>query len=484
MSRNGVVLSVHARVRTALERNGNAGRSLVVAVSGGPDSLALLHALVALRGRLKLRLHGAHLDHGLRGAASASDAEFTGRTFRRLGVPHTVERADVGAFRTAHRVSLEVAAREVRYTFLARVASEQRADAVALGHTADDQVETVLMHVVRGSGLTGLRGMEAVSRREIAGVETTLLRPLLSVSREETVEYCRASGLRPRLDESNLSGEMTRNRIRSDLIPLLETFNPAIRDAIIRLSRTAGQDLELLESATDAAWDEVARDHAGGIILRRDAFDRLAPALRSRVLRRAVAVVRDGPEDIEDVHVESMADLMDGSAGRSLDLPGRMRFSVSYESATLLPAVEGPAARQSRLDGAHPLSIPGETRLPGWRVTARVLDAEGCEWPGGPEDLRLRDAHRAVLSCSKVGGRLIVRSRAPGDRFQPLGMGSAKKLQDFMVDSKVPREGRDRVPLVVSDTRIAWVVGWRIAEWAKVRGGDTRVLELTFRPAR
>ena len=253
MSGNSVVLSVHARVRTALERSGTAGRSLVVAVSGGPDSLALLHALVAVRDRLNLRLHGAHLDHGLRGAASASDAEFAGRTFRRLGVPCTVERADVGAFRTAHRVSLEVAAREVRYAFLARVASGQRAEAVVLGHTADDQVETVLMHLVRGSGLTGLRGMEAVSRREIAGVETTLLRPLLSMSREETVEYCRASGLRPRLDESNLSGEMTRNRIRSDLLPLLETFNPAIRDAIIRLSRTAGRDLELLESATDAA---------------------------------------------------------------------------------------------------------------------------------------------------------------------------------------------------------------------------------------
>jgi tRNA(Ile)-lysidine synthase len=473
MARNTTVLSVHRRVRAALERSRIVDRSLVVAVSGGPDSLALLHALLSLRDKLRLRLHGAHLDHGLRGDASASDAEFVAGTFEHLGVPGTIERADVDAFRTEHGMSLELAAREVRYAFLAGVATEQHADAVALGHTADDQVETVLMHLIRGSGLTGLRGMAAVSRREIAGLETTILRPLLSVSREETAEYCRAAGLSPRLDESNLSREMTRNRIRSDLLPLLEQFNPAIRDAIMRLSGSAARDLEFLESEADTAWEDAASEGEAGVTLRRDALDRLAPAIQRRVLMRALAFVSGGPQDVEETHIESMARLLDGPAGKSLDLPGRARFSVGYESATL-HSLESDTRGLPSLEGRHPLNIPGDTDLPGWRVTTQFVDDEG---------LVSRDGHTAVLGYSRLSGPLAVRSRVQGDRFQPLGMKVAKKLQDFMVDSKVPRECRDRVPLVVSNRGIAWVVGWRIADWAKVQSGDTRVLELTFRRA-
>ena len=482
MARNRAVLSVRRQARAALERSGLTGRSLVVAVSGGPDSLALLHSLLALRDKLKLRLYGAHLDHGLRGDASAADARFVAGTLEQLGVPCTIERADVGAFRTEHGISLELAAREVRYAFLARVAAEQHADAVALGHTADDQVETVLMHLMRGSGLTGLRGMAAVSRREIAGLDTTILRPLLSVSREETAEYCRAAGLSPRIDESNLSVEMTRNRVRSDLLPLLKQFNPAIRDAIIRLSGSAARDLDFLESETDAAWEDVVSEGEAALAVGRDAFGRLAPAIQRRLLGRALARVSGGPQDIEETHLENMATLMDGPTGKSLDLPGQVRFSVGYESASLR-SLESDTYSPPPLDGRHPLNIPGETDLPGWRVAARFIDGEGLvSPPGGSPALRWRDGHTAALGYSRLGGPLAVRSRVQGDRFQPLGMTAAKKLQDFMVDSKVPRQCRDRVPLVVSNRGIAWVVGWRIAEWAKVQSGDTRVLELTFLP--
>jgi len=216
--------------------------------------------------------------------------------------------------------------------------------------------------------------------------------------------------------------------------------------------------------------------------LRRDAFDRLAPAIQRRLLGRALAFIGGGPQDIEETHIESMATLIDGPAGKSLDLPGRVRFSVGYESATL-HSLEGDTRSLPSLDGRHPLNIPGDTDLPGWRVTARSVDGDRLvSRPRESPDLQPRDRHTAMLSYSRLGGPLFVRSRVQGDRFQPLGMKAAKKLQDFMVDSKVPRECRDRVPLVVSDRGIAWVVGWRIADWGKVQSGDTRVLELTFWP--
>ena len=478
---NKTVALLHRRVKAALAKSGLSGKSLVVAVSGGPDSLALVHAIHHLRDELGLRLHGAHLDHGLRGDASRADARFVAGTFDRLSIPYTHETADVGSVRRGRRLSLEEAAREVRYAFLSRVSDEQHADAVAVGHTADDQAETVLMHVIRGSGLTGLRGMEILTRRPSNGGELVLVRPLLSSSRRDTADYCRALALEPRHDETNASSELTRNRIRAELLPLLEEYNPAIRDALVRLSHSAAQDVDLLESEVQAVWEDTVRQDRDGVAVNRAAFARLAPALQSHLLRRAVRTVKGDLTDVEQNHVEDMARLMAGPAGRSLDLPGGIRYSVGYDEAVLRPPETDPCLLVP-LEGEYPLDVPGETLLPGWLVTAGFV-GPGCH-PPETSDLR-RDTieeHTAYLDYDALDGQLWVRSRIAGDRFQPLGMSQPKKLQDFMVDSKIPRARRDRVPLVVSPRGIAWVVGWRIAEWAKVRGDEARLLELGFVP--
>ena len=482
--RNKEITRLHRHVRVALERSGLApGKLLVVAVSGGPDSLAMLYALHHLRDSLGLRLHGAHLDHGLRGDASNADARFVAETFRRLDIPFTLEEADVLTFRQEHRLSLEEAAREARYAFLSRVAAEQGADATALGHTANDQAETVLMHIIRGTGLAGLRGMEAVTRRTCGGREIILVRPLLGVSRRETADYCRALKLEPRQDESNLSLELTRNRVRMELLPLLEQHNPAILDALVRLSSTAAQDMAYIEAQVDKVWHEIAREDGDGVALSRDAFSRLAPALQSHLLRRAVLAVKGNLDDLEHNHVEDMARLMVGAAGKSLDLSGGLRFTVSYTEALLRPK-ERETGALPPLDGQHRLQIPGETLLPGWRVVATILDQHGqlIESPDFNREAPQSDSlsRVACLDYDSLEGELWVRSRVPGDRFQPLGMSQDKKLQDFMVDSKIPRSWRDRVQLVVSPRGIAWVVGWRIAEWAKVAEKTAHAVELRF----
>ena len=478
------VRRLHRSVALMMEGAGlSPGGLLVLAVSGGPDSLALLHAFNHLREDLALRLHGAHLDHGLRGGASVADAEFVAETCRELEIGFTVDRADVSSVSKERRLSMEEAAREVRFAFLAGVAKEQRADAIALGHTADDQAETVLMRILRGTGITGLRGMESRSRRVIAGAEVVLLRPLLSVDRRTTEEYCRALELHPRRDESNQSPEMTRNRVRTELLPLMEQYNPAVRDALIRLSRSAAQDAAYIDAETDTVWRKVAGRVPGGVALDKKALRESPPALQSSLLRRAVLEVKGDLRNIDLSHIDGMARLADGPAGRSLDLPGGIRFGVGYTDVTLVLRGDAPESLPP-LDGRHELAAPGETELPGWTVSARLLDGSASiELTGSDNtsDEAIGREHAAYLDFDSLGGRLYVRSRIDGDRFQPLGMSYTKKLQDFMVDSKIPRARRDRIPLLVSPKGIAWVVGWRIAEWAKVRDRGGRRLELRFR---
>jgi len=473
MADGGLTDRLEARVVDAAARCGLArGGLLVVAVSGGPDSLALLHALARTRPMTSLEIHAAHLDHGLRGEESRADAAFVSRVCRELGLALTSGSVDTEAFRRAHRLSLEDAARRLRYRFLARVAAEQGAVAVALGHTIDDQAETVLMNIVRGAGLTGLRGMSESDARNVEGSDVLMFRPFLGgVSRSDTEGYCEALGLEPRHDSSNSSLLMLRNRIRHEVLPSLARVNPQVRDAILRLSESARRDLEYLERAVDEAWNDVVAVHGDRTLVDRGGFAGLDPAVGAHLLRRAVGLASGGLSDLGLAHVDEMLDLLDGPAGRSIDLPGGLAFIVGYQSAQV-----GPAGLDTcplpLLENEVELEVPGETAVGGWRVTA--------ETEGGHSNSPA-DAVCAVVSHQAVSGGLRVRSRRPGDRFQPLGMAGKKKLQDFMVDSRIDRSWRDRIPLVVGDRGIAWVVGWRLAEWARPTEAGTDV-RLSFIP--
>ena len=476
MAKNQAVDSFNRTIRDSLTSVGMTGKSLVVAVSGGPDSLALLYSLHSLHTELQLRLHGAHLDHGLRGEASRADARYVRGIFESLELPYTLETADVASFQAEHRVSPEQAARTVRYDFLARVARHENADAVALGHTADDQAETVLMHIIRGSGLAGLRGMETMATRRYEEGDIRLFRPMLSIARHETVEYCRISGLEPREDESNLSQEFTRNRVRHELFPLLEQFNPAVRDALVRLASSTRHDLSFIEREVDARWRSIATVGQGRVCLRIDELRGLDPAIQGHLVRRAVGSVKGDLEDLHQVHSEDMLHLIAGPAGKALDLPGGLRFTVGYHAATIAEGQDG--CSSPGIVGEQALKMPGETLFGGWRITADLIQRQS--------EIRAARLHAAsddfsaVLNGDVAQGRLVVRGRRDGDRFQPLGMKGHKKLQDFMVDAKIPREGREGVPIVSSASGIVWVVGHRIADWARVPDDASKCLVLRF----
>lgn len=469
-----------SRLSAALAACDMRGKTLLVAVSGGGDSLALLYALRHLRREFDLRLHGAHLNHKLRAAASDADADFVADTFRRLDIPCELQSADVAAYRRAHGLSLEDAARRLRYRFLADVAARRNAHAVAVAHTADDQAETLLLHIIRGSGLAGLRGMQPLERLTIGDADLTLFRPLLSVSRAQTYAYCAALGLRPRHDETNLSVEHARNRIRLELLPLMERVNPAARDALLRLASNATEDGAYIQEQADAVWREVARQVDVGIItLEARALARRHPAIQSRVLRRAVHAARGSADGIEidRCHILAMRRMLTGPAGKTLILPGGIVFAAGYGDARIGPADAVQAAlRLPAIEGERRLAIPGETRVGGWRITTSVCEDAACARAVG----QCGDAAAETFDLDRLGGELRLRARLPGDRFQPLGMTHYKKLQDFMVDERIPREMRHGIPLLVSSKGIACVVGWRIAHWARVRDDTRRWLRLRF----
>ena len=469
---------LRSRVREALEDAGLArGSLLVVAVSGGPDSLALLHLLHSLSAETGIRLHGAHMDHGLRGEESAADARFVSTEFGRLGLACTCERADVLAYRSERKLSIEEAARDVRYAFLARVAGRQGADAVALGHTADDQAETVLMRLLRGSGLAGLRGMSPLSHRASTGGSLALVRPLLDVTRAEVAEFCRELGLVPRDDASNSSTDMLRNRVRIQLLPHLENYNPSVRQALLRLARSSATDLAYIEEQVNAAMSTLASQTDEGVAIDRGAFSRLHPAIQAHALRRAFAMCRGSARDLGLYHVEEMTRLIGERAGTSLDLPGGVTFTVGYERALLSRGLPE-ACPLPPLDGCHALAVPGVSRAGPWTVTARPAESGDHSVTDRPRALADGPPFAASLDAAMLGASVWLRTRVLGERFQPLGMSHTKKLQDFMVDEKIPRGWRERVPLLVTPRGVAWVIGCRVAEWARAGQGNAPQLEM------
>lgn len=477
MKREQISEKLNNQVKTAVRKADLTGELLVVAVSGGPDSMALVHALHHVRNELDLKIHGAHLDHQLRGNASTLDAQYVSDVFRSLGIQSTIEQYNVGSLMEKKSLSMEVAAREARYHFLSKVAKQKRAAAIALGHTMDDQVETVLMNIMRGSGLSGIAGMRMLGFGPLKGNKIQLFRPLLPISRDEVSLYCKTEDLNPRTDETNASLHVRRNRVRLQLIPELEKYNPSIKRALFRLSRSASHDNAFIESKVDLAWDEVIRSHDTALDIDINSFLLLHPSLKRHIIRRAILEFKGDIQNLQQNHIEEAISLIGSKTGNSLDLPGNLRLSVGYETVSI--HYQGIQTYPTpKIEGNNILNLPGRTRIGEWLVYSTLVEVMKAN-PGRMDS----HLYEGFFDFDQVGGTIWMRSRRPGDRFQPIGMNQTKKLQDFMVDAKIPRIHRDHIPLLVSPKGILWVVGWRIAEWAKISADTTREIQIRFTQA-
>ncbi|MBA7676556.1 tRNA(Ile)-lysidine synthase [subsurface metagenome] len=469
---------------------------LLVAVSGGPDSVCLLHILVELRKELGITLHVAHLNHKLRGAESEADAQYVSELAQRLSIPATLEERDVKSYQKDKHISLEEAAREVRYTFLAQVAKAIGADGTAVGHTRDDHIETILMHLVRGTGIRGLRGLQPHSEWQLAGESLTVIRPLLEVSREETADYCHSHQLMPRIDTSNLSLSPLRNRIRYQLLPLLRSYNPQVTEALLRTARIAGDDLALIDKECLQLWGEIAQKQGNTITLDKERLLNLPPALQRHLLRMSIEKLLGNLKDIEMRHIEEIVNALTKPAGKRLNLPGGLIFSVEYNRYLISQDREA-LSPFPPLEDEFPLKLLGRTQLPGWEIEATIIDPsivkgkpEGANAPSetkiplpiikGKGIGLINNDFTAYFDLDKTGNKLSVRSRKGSDRFQPLGMSQPKKLGEFMIDAKIPNAWRGRIPLVCSPQHILWVVGWRIDDRVKVTDSTRQILRLKF----
>ncbi|TYP68013.1 tRNA lysidine(34) synthetase TilS [Paenibacillus methanolicus] len=443
------------------------GDAIIVAVSGGPDSIALLDLLHRMREDEGLRLVAAHVDHGFRGEESASEAETVRRFAEKLGVPCESVFIDLPSYIEETGMNPQAAAREKRYEFLLQTARKHGARRIALGHHADDQAETVLMRILRGTGTSGLAGM-AFARSE---KNVQLIRPLLRINKTALEQYCRARGLTVTDDSSNRKRDYTRNRVRLDLMPVLRNYNPQLTDSLVRLSDIAAEEDDWMESEAREAFRRLAVVEADGCRLERGALLGLHVALQRRLIKLILIHMGMEKETTPFDTVESMREAAreDAASTWRIDAGGGIRFAREYDN---LRFWRGEAL------------VPGSYRYELEAAENRLYIAEAgiaLSLTLGPAAVATKPAgrHEAVFDAERLAFPLVARNRLPGDRMRVIGLNGTKKVQDMFVDERIPPSRRELMPLLADASGdIIWIPGVRRGEAAQVTEVTRQVLRI------
>lgn len=455
------------KVIATIQRHGmlEHGDHVVVGVSGGADSMCLLHVLLALRDKWNLRLTVAHLDHMLRGEQSRMEADFVQEWSKRLGLTCIVEHRDVGKYRGRSCTSLQEAARTARYEFLTSVLDRVGAQRIALGHNADDQAETVLMRLLRGAALTGLAGMMPVR-------DGRIIRPLIYVQRIQIEEYLRHHSIVYFPDTSVHEQHYLRNKIRHHLLPLLkEQYNPQIIATLTRTARALRGDEAALEAlAARAAAESFVRKDAG-ILFSLEKLRSEALPLRPRIVRQMIKISTGDLRRITFWHIDRICRLVEESGpSKTVHLPGGIVCAREYDMLVFrrVPATStGYYYCFDALPDRVEISEIGKTIL--FEITTPPDDLGELMAPSGD---------RVCIDYDAVRMPLVIRNWQPGDRFKPLGLSGTKKLQDFFSDRKIPRSQRPLVPIVLFQDKIAWVCGYQIDDSFKVRRETIKIVSM------
>ncbi len=434
---------------------------MVIAVSGGADSMALLLALDEMRQEFRLGLSVAHLDHGLR-PEGEEEASFVRKAAGRVGAAFFQGRANVRALRKEKRLNLQEAAREARYTFLLETARKIEATKIALGHTADDQAESVLMRILRGAGTRGLSGIPPVR-------DGVFIRPLIETGRTEVESFLQEKGGTFLQDPSNISGRYLRNRIRRELIPFLKTYNPRICHGLVQMAdHFRGEEGFWRELVQEKFPSLVQNDEEGTLSLHVPPLASHALPLRLHCIRRAIEEVQGDLRRISLPHIMAVETLLKSKEpnGR-VHLPQGLRVIRSYDRLIFSQSEEDSAPYELSVNG------PGLVKIPEIGRTLRfelLSNEKGISLQNSPA--------MAMLDFDDLRFPLTLRSLRAGDRFQPLGMQGEKKIQDLFVDCKIPAAQRRRIPLLFRDNRLLWVVGLRVDHRSRVKPETRQVLRV------
>ena len=416
------------------------GGMVVAAVSGGPDSMAMLHVLRELSPELGISIAVAHLDHGFRPEA-ADESRFVAAEAERIEVPFVSEKAGLKESLRENPENKQNAARNARYGFLERVADSLGASRIAVGHTADDQAETWLMRELRGSGAGGLSSIPPVRGR--------IIRPLIDVSRDDIMDYLAFKQVGSITDQSNLQPVYLRNRVRLELIPLLKKYNPKVVEALNHSVDILRAEDEFLTAYTDGLLPGLLSGSGPDVYeLDLNAFMGLPAAIKRRVLRQLIERLKGDLLGIGFGHIIDAEGMASAETGKGVDLPGDIRVERSYGRLLVY--------RMAHMQQEYclRLPVPGTVELPG---AAGKLEASLAEHGLIPP----YDAYTAILDLEKISTGLTVRNRRPGDIFCPEGMEGSKKVKEYFIDSKVPRMERDMVPVLVCGNDVVWLAGRR-----------------------
>ena len=450
--------------------------SVVVGVSGGPDSVALLYVLGALAARFSLKLGIAHLNHCLRGNDSDKEAAFVETLSDRLGLPCHIHKEDVHEYRNKNRLSLEEAARRLRYTFLNSVAETNRYNKIALGHHSDDNAELVLMNLFRGSGPLGLSGIPPVRDGKI-------IRPLIKLSRSEIIDFLNLNGLKYVSDASNRDMRYLRNRVRHKLIPLLKTvYNPKISETLNRLSSIMHSEEAWIEEIIHPLFEKSVLDvQDDRIAFSISTLDRLHTAAQRRILRKAILKIKGDLRRIRFVNIDAVLWLLEkGSMDGRLDLPDRIRVRRSGD--VLLISRKKRALRDLEVKSGHSKPFVFEYKIA--KPESVFIKEIGAHFeftemsPETVPDFCCAGQYTGFFDKDTLSFPMVVRNYRSGDTFRPMGMDGTQKLKKFFIDKKVPRNERIKCPILLSRNKIIWVVGHRADESAKMTPSTRNVLKV------
>jgi tRNA(Ile)-lysidine synthase len=469
------------------------GEKVLVAVSGGPDSVALLYALMEIKNEFDLDICVAHLNHKLRGRESDQDQKFVKNLASEVDLKFFTKSIDVKKEAKKRKLSLEETARLVRYSYLEDLANRIKADRIAVGHQADDQTETFLMRLLRGAGGSGLSGIPAKRGK--------IIRPLLETKKEEIEKFLKEKGQSYRTDSSNLLPNYFRNKIRLLLLPLIKKkFNPKIVDVLNRASNIISSQQQYIEKSCEEILDFLCKSkrkmvrlpsarlpstslrdgeqsrtvrtsrspQKDEIVLDLKRFVNYDICLKREMIRLCVKELNGDSTNLSFDSIERALNLIQRKkSGRKVKLTGNIWAEVSGKNLAIY--------KEGKKQYNHPISLPGEKNLRslGMKIKSEIVFRSSL-----PEKIRSKGEEVVFLDWEKLKGPFNLRSRRPKDKFKPLGMEGTKSIADFLIDTKVPRYERDEVMLLTSQGRIAWVVGYRISDEFKVTDKTKKVLKM------
>jgi tRNA(Ile)-lysidine synthase len=452
--------------------------AVLAGVSGGPDSMALLHILIRLAPKWNLTLGVAHLDHRLRDVDSKQDAQFVAALCKKLHLPFFVKAQDVAALKKENQVSTEMAGRQARYQFYEETAKKGAFNKIALGHHADDNAELILMNILRGSGPLGMAGIPPIR-------DHRFVRPLIYLRRDEILYFLRKNNITYRIDPSNTDTRFLRNRIRHQLLPdLAEFYNPKISEALNRYSLIAGAEEDWFNRQTHSIFADIANISPDRVEIPIDGLSGMHVAFQRRVLRKAIRHVKGDLKKITYQHIDTVCHLAQKiSDNDRADLPDRL--TIERRNDRLLICRQ--ADSRLRKNSLKTATVPFYQYLiydPVSQPQPLLIQETGFQiiWRAGSvDDLNgSTNAGHAIayFDMDKIIWPLTVRNFQPGDRFHPLGMKGSQKLKKFFINNKIPRDKRQQIPIVLNKEEIIWVAGYRMGEPAKITHKTQNILKI------